>query len=89
MNASTAPTPAVPGVLDDPMLNRGVAFSPAERESLGLTGRLPAAVLTLEEQADRAYRQLQQQAATWPRRCIWSSCTTATRPCTAGCRRSI
>ena len=63
MNASTAPTPAVPGVLDDPMLNRGVAFSPAERESLGLTGRLPAAVLTLEEQADRAYRQLQQQGS--------------------------
>ena len=23
MNASTTPTPAVPGVLDDPMLNRG------------------------------------------------------------------
>ena len=63
MNASTAPTPAVPGVLDDPMLNRGVAFSPAERESLGLTGRLPAAVLTLEKQADRAYRQLQQQGS--------------------------
>jgi malate dehydrogenase (oxaloacetate-decarboxylating) len=63
MNASTEPTPAVPGVLDDPVLNRGVAFSPAERESLGLTGRLPAAVLTLEEQADRAYRQLQQQGS--------------------------
>jgi hypothetical protein len=45
------------------MLNRGMAFSPAERESLGLTGRLPAAVLTLEEQADRAYRQLQQQGS--------------------------
>jgi len=63
MNASTTPTPAVPGVLDDPMLNRGVAFSPAERESLRLTGRLPAAVLRLEEQADRAYRQLQQQGS--------------------------
>jgi hypothetical protein len=48
-------TPALPGVLDDPVLNRGVAFSPAEREALGLTGRLPAAVLTLEEQAERAY----------------------------------
>jgi malate dehydrogenase (oxaloacetate-decarboxylating) len=54
-------TPAVPGVLDDPILNRGVAFSPAEREALGLTGRLPSAVLTLEEQAHRAYRQLQGQ----------------------------
>jgi malate dehydrogenase (oxaloacetate-decarboxylating) len=61
MNTSTARTPAVPRILDDPMLNRGVAFTAAERETLGLTGRLPAAVLTLEEQAARAYRQLQQQ----------------------------
>src|ERR1035438_7002565 len=61
MSTSTTRTPAVPGVLDDPMHNRGVAFSAAEREALGLTGRLPAAVLTLEEQAERAYRQLQQQ----------------------------
>jgi malate dehydrogenase (oxaloacetate-decarboxylating) len=56
-------TPAVRGVLDDPVLNRGVAFSAAEREALGLTGRLPAAVLTLEQQAERAYRQLQQQGS--------------------------
>ena len=51
-------TAALPGVLADPVLNRGVAFSAADREALGLTGRLPAAVLTLEEQAERAYRQL-------------------------------
>jgi malic enzyme len=60
-NISTTRTPAVPGVLDDPMRNHGVAFSLAERQALGLTGRLPAAVLTLEEQAERAYRQLQRQ----------------------------
>ena len=42
MNENTA-TPAVPGVLTDPMRNRGVAFSLAEREALGLTGRLPPA----------------------------------------------
>jgi malate dehydrogenase (oxaloacetate-decarboxylating) len=47
--------------LDDPILNRGMAFTAAEREALGLTGRLPSAVLTLAEQARRAYRQLQQQ----------------------------
>jgi hypothetical protein len=28
-----------------------VAFTAAEREALGLTGRLPSAVLTLEQQA--------------------------------------
>jgi malate dehydrogenase (oxaloacetate-decarboxylating) len=62
-NIPATRTPAVPGVLNDPMRNRGVAFSLAEREALGLTGRLPAAVLTLEEQAERAYRQLQRQGS--------------------------
>jgi len=52
---------AVLSVLDDPMRNRGVAFSAAEREALGLTGRLPAGVLDLEQQARRVYRQLQAQ----------------------------
>jgi malate dehydrogenase (oxaloacetate-decarboxylating) len=47
--------------LDDPLRNRGVAFTEAERESLGLTGRLPSAVLTLEEQTRRSYQQLQAQ----------------------------
>ena len=61
MNTDPTRTPAVPGVLDDPMRDRGVAFTAAQREALGLTGRLPAAVLTLEEQAERAYRQLGQQ----------------------------
>ncbi len=52
---------AVPGVLEDPLRNRGVAFTVAEREALGLTGRLPSAVLSLEEQARRVYAQLQRQ----------------------------
>jgi hypothetical protein len=37
-------TPAEPAVLNDPLRNRGVAFTPAEREALGLTGRLPSGV---------------------------------------------
>src|SRR5580704_18916085 len=60
-NTSATRTPAVPEILDDPMLNRGVAFTAADRKALGLTGRLPSAVLTLEEQAERAHRQLHQQ----------------------------
>src|SRR5499425_2681140 len=54
-------TSAEPAVLNDPLRNRGVAFTPAEREALGLTGRLPSGVLTLEEQARRAWAQLQAQ----------------------------
>ncbi len=52
---------AEPAVLNDPLRNRGVAFTLAEREALGLTGRLPSAVLTLDQQAQRAYAQLQAQ----------------------------
>ena len=40
-NISVTRTPAVPGVLDDPMLNRGVAFTSGEREALGLAAREP------------------------------------------------
>ncbi len=50
-----------PAVLNDPLRNRGVAFTLVEREALGLTGRLPSGVLTLEEQARRAWQQLQAQ----------------------------
>jgi malate dehydrogenase (oxaloacetate-decarboxylating) len=63
MTMGTTRAPATGEVLDDPVLNRGVAFSAAEREALGLTGRLPAAVLTLEQQAQRAYRQLRRQGS--------------------------
>ena len=63
MSTSTTRTPAVPGVLQDPVSNRGVGFSQAEREGLGLTGRLPSAVLTLDQQALRAYQQLLRSPA--------------------------
>ncbi|WP_434094688.1 NAD-dependent malic enzyme [Streptomyces hyaluromycini] len=48
-------------VLLDPLTNRGTAFTAEERERLGLAGRLPDAVLTLDQQAIRAYEQLQQE----------------------------
>jgi malate dehydrogenase (oxaloacetate-decarboxylating) len=48
-------------VLQTPALNKGVAFPEEERRELGLTGLLPPAVLTLEEQARRAHRQYRDQ----------------------------
>jgi malate dehydrogenase (oxaloacetate-decarboxylating) len=56
-------TPRTHWVLTDRVRNRGVAFSARERAELGLTGRLPAAVLTLDEQAERAYRQFRTMPA--------------------------
>jgi malate dehydrogenase (oxaloacetate-decarboxylating) len=57
-----AGTSTIPPVLSDPLSNHGAAFTEAEREALGLTGRLPAAVLTLDQQAQRSYKQLQAQS---------------------------
>jgi malate dehydrogenase (oxaloacetate-decarboxylating)(NADP+) len=39
--------------LRDPMLNKGTAFTEAERDALGLRGFLPAAVMSMQAQADR------------------------------------
>ncbi|MDG2940969.1 NAD-dependent malic enzyme [Exercitatus varius] len=44
--------------LINPLTNKDTAFTLEERKKLGLTGRLPAAVETLDQQAARAYRQL-------------------------------
>jgi malate dehydrogenase (oxaloacetate-decarboxylating) len=54
----TSSAPQIPTALASPSLNRGTAFSPEERHELGLTGRLPSAVLTLEDQGHRLWQQL-------------------------------
>ena len=46
-----------PAIMQNPLTNKGTAFTLEERERYGLTGRLPAAVETLDQQAARAYRQ--------------------------------
>ncbi|PJM96677.1 NAD-dependent malic enzyme [Streptomyces sp. CB01373] len=55
--------PVKPTVLQDRYRNRGTAYTLEERARLGITGRLPAAVETLEDQADRAYGQLMQKSS--------------------------
>jgi malate dehydrogenase (oxaloacetate-decarboxylating) len=48
-------------VLEDPLTNKGTAFSEEERSGLGLRGLLPAVVETLEQQTRRRYQAYQEQ----------------------------
>ncbi len=48
-------------VLTDPRINKGTAFTQRERDELGLAGLLPPRVLTMDQQASRAYRQYLDQ----------------------------
>ncbi|PHM29971.1 NAD-dependent malic enzyme [Xenorhabdus budapestensis] len=48
---------AGPILLEFPLLNKGSAFTEEERSNFNLHGLLPQTVETIEEQAERAYRQ--------------------------------
>ena len=47
-------------ILNSPVLNKGTAFSAAERKSLGLTGLLPPDISTLADQVKCAYIQYER-----------------------------
>ncbi|WP_143462281.1 malolactic enzyme [Levilactobacillus enshiensis] len=49
-------------ILNNPFLNKGTAFTTAERSALGLVGTLPSHVQTLAEQATQAYAQFQSKS---------------------------
>jgi malate dehydrogenase (oxaloacetate-decarboxylating) len=48
-------------VLADPRINKGTAFSDAERRDLGVIGLIPAGHMTLAEQVSRVYAQYRRQ----------------------------
>ena len=48
-------------VLADPRINKGTAFGDSERRDLGLTGLIPAAHFTREDQVARVYAQYRRQ----------------------------
>jgi malate dehydrogenase (oxaloacetate-decarboxylating) len=48
-------------VLTDPRINKGTAFTAGERRELGLTGLIPAAHFTLEDQVGRVWEQYRRQ----------------------------
>jgi len=48
-------------LLQDPVLNKGTAFTEIEREALGLRGLLPPRVVTLEEQVTRILESVRRK----------------------------
>ena len=50
-------------ILNNPFINKGTAFSLAEREQLNIVGLLPPIVQTLEEQIERTYLQYQKKVS--------------------------
>ena len=48
-------------LLRDPLINKGSAFTAAEREALDLVGLLPVAVSSMEQQLDRTYEHFRAQ----------------------------
>ena len=61
---TTLSTPLRGGaLLENPLLNKGNAFSETERRDLGLIGLLPPHVETLDEQVERAYAALGQETS--------------------------
>lgn len=49
--------------LNNPRLNKGTAFTPEERDQLGLHGILPPVISTLEQQVERALTNLRRKTS--------------------------
>lgn len=49
-------------ILNNPYLNKGTAFTKAERDQLGLNGLIPPYLQTLDEQVAQTYAQFQTKA---------------------------
>ncbi|MGL5249157.1 MAG: NAD-dependent malic enzyme, partial [Brooklawnia sp.] len=48
-------------VLNNPIINFGTAFTTEQRKALGITGLLPNAVISMDAQLRRVYRQFSQE----------------------------
>src|SRR3990172_2989390 len=57
------PMPTGPQLLSDPSLNKGTAFTEAERDELQLRGLLPPRVFTIQDQQARILENFHKQTS--------------------------
>ena len=72
-------------LLNDPLLNKGTAFTEAERDEFELHGLLPPHVATLDDQCSAGSTPSASSAATSPNTSSCAACRTPTRPCSTRC----
>lgn len=67
MQTNSTTLPRGIGVLHDPTLNKGTAFTESERDALGLRGLLPPQVQAQEDQVQRVLENLRKKPNTLER----------------------
>ena len=75
-------------LLENPLLNKGSAFSEEERREFGLLGLVPPHVSTTEEQLTRTYESYKHKSTSSNATSIWSAFRTATKHCSTDCCKS-
>ena len=76
-------------LMQQPLLNKGTAFTAEERRALDLLGMLPPHEETLGEQASRAFEAYQDKSTDLERHIYLRHSRTSTRPCSIGCCSTI
>ena len=81
--ASALPTGVA--LLQDPALNKGTAFTEAERDALRLRGLLPPHASSQEQQMGRVLENFRRKSSDLEKYINLRRCTTATRPFSSAC----
>lgn len=72
-------------LLNDPILNKGTAFTEDERDAFDLQGLLPPHVAELDYQVKRRLDAFAASAATYSVTSSCAVCRIPTRPCSTRC----
>ena len=81
MRGETTAQPTGYDRLRNPRLNKGTAFTEAERRAYGLEGLLPPAVTNIQLQVARRHAEIANLESDLQKYLVLSDCRSATRHC--------